>query len=107
MISPKSDLNLALLVVRLKFVHAQATYDRWTEEQHLLHEELQRIGLAFRHEVQLWNERCARGLRMVGLGGSGYRAFCRERAAEYEQMAKAAEKEHALSLLSTQSSTTS
>ncbi|KAG8922430.1 hypothetical protein FRC01_014055, partial [Tulasnella sp. 417] len=42
-------------VVRLAWLHAQATRDRWWEETMLLKEELRRVGASFSYKEQEWS----------------------------------------------------
>lgn len=42
------------IVVRLAWVHAQATRDRWWEEVRLLKEELRRVGETFTYRSSEW-----------------------------------------------------
>ncbi|TDL13780.1 hypothetical protein BD410DRAFT_698730, partial [Rickenella mellea] len=41
-------------VIRLEWLHAVASLERWLEEEALLVEESRRVAVTFEHEANLW-----------------------------------------------------
>lgn len=82
--------------MRLEWLHATATRDRWWEEHVLLFHELRRVGRTFRYEERCWTEK-------AGWNGwpdrkatpeliAGVRAHAKKMAAMYQDLAEEAER---------------
>ncbi|KAG8909219.1 hypothetical protein FRC00_010506 [Tulasnella sp. 408] len=75
-------------VVRLAWVHAQATRDRWWEEMVLLKEELRRVGASFSYRVMEWQSAADAA---YGTGETrvtrGVKAYSLRQAATYQFLA--------------------
>lgn len=46
-------------MIRLEWLHATASLERWLEEEALLVEESRRVAVTFEHEADVWNRRSA------------------------------------------------
>lgn len=90
---------LVILVLRLEWLHATASRDRWYEEMILLFEELRRVGASWRFEERKWMEfqtwggkdgKAVLNERLV----KGVRAHAMKKAAMFNELAKAAEQRY-------------
>lgn len=83
------------LVIRLAWVHARASRDRWWEEKELLREELQRVGRSFMYQVSRWQgiasqhcgeDRMSRGIAAYAMRqGSVYQRLALHAAAKFNE----------------------
>ncbi|KAG9044753.1 hypothetical protein FS837_007577 [Tulasnella sp. UAMH 9824] len=72
-------------VLRLTWIHARSSRDRWWEEHVLLHEESRRIEATFKHLVRKWKAIQAPSTLLPQVQ-AGYRSYALKKAAIFEQL---------------------
>lgn len=72
-------------VLRLTWVHARSSRDRWWEEHVLLHEESRRIEATFKYLVNQWKAKQAPAALPIKVQ-AGYRAYALKKAATFEKL---------------------
>lgn len=65
-------------MIRLEYVHAKSSYDRWVEEYHILREEQRRLPMAFEWEAKRFEALRAdfSTKEWEGADKGGFRAWC-------------------------------